>query len=228
MERVIRQMIARSCKYAKKRKRDIFIHKSSGREGVNVFELNPSTHEGRQKLDQFLTPVKRHYSFSGLGLPEEPNAVSWHEINLPGYKRFFLFLGMCLTLVMKASSLKNRLYRLMGMQIGKNTEIMFSAWVDHFRPELIFIGENTLIGGFCKIGVHAYDGRGKFTIAVTEIGSNCNIEGASMLGGIKIEDDVRIMPHTNVSPYLARIRKGAVVGYDAPKVVLPAGHVEKK
>jgi len=59
---------------------------------------------------------------------------------------------------MKGTPLKNRLYRLMGAHIGRNVEIMQLAWLDHFRPELIFVGDNTLIGAYTHITVHAYEG----------------------------------------------------------------------
>ena len=41
---------------------------------------------------------------------------------------------------------------------------------------------------------------------------------------IKIEDNVRTLPGTTVSPFLARIRAGSVVGYDPPSVRLPDRH----
>jgi hypothetical protein len=36
----------------------------------------PCTPEGRRRLEAFLTPVRRHYTYYGLGAPEEPNAIS--------------------------------------------------------------------------------------------------------------------------------------------------------
>jgi acetyltransferase-like isoleucine patch superfamily enzyme len=121
---------------------------------------------------------------------------------------------------MKGTRLKNRLYRWMGAHIGKNVEIMQMTWLDHYRPELIWIGDNTLIGAFTRITVHGYDGAGRFRYGLVEIGKNCVIAGGTGIGPIKIEDGVRTLPGTTLSPYLARVRAGSVVGYNPPAVRL--------
>ena len=209
------EMIERACVLSKKKQRDIFVHKSAST-GVNVLELNPATKQGRENLEKFLTPIKRHYTFSGLGSPEEKNAINWRHLNLPLWRRLLLAWQLIIVLFKRGMPGKNNYLRKMGVHLGKNTEIMQFAWLDHFRPELIFIGDNTLIGAFTKISVHAYEGGGKFTYALTEIGSNCIIGAGSSLGSIIIEDNVRILPNTNLSPYYARIRTGSVVGWDPP------------
>jgi hypothetical protein len=45
-----------------------------------------------------------------------------------------------------------------------------------------------------------------------EIGKNCIIEAGTGIGPIKIQDGVRTLPGTTLSPYLACIKAGAVVG----------------
>jgi acetyltransferase-like isoleucine patch superfamily enzyme len=122
---------------------------------------------------------------------------------------------------MKGNPLKNRLYRWMGAHIGKNVEIMQMVWLDHFRPELVFIGDNTLLGAFTRLTVHAYEGAGKFRYGIIEIGSNCTIGAGTGIGPIRIEDGVRTLPGTTLSPYLARVRAGSVVGFMPPPVKLP-------
>jgi acetyltransferase-like isoleucine patch superfamily enzyme len=102
------------------------------------------------------------------------------------------------------------------------------AWLDHFRAELIFIGDNTLIGAFCRLTVHAYEGAGKFRYGLIEIGSNCVIGAGTGIGPILIEDGVRTLPGATLSPYLARIRAGAVVGYAPPPVKLPKARERPK
>lgn len=106
----------------------------------------------------------------------------------------------------------------MGVHIGKNTEIMIFVWLDHFRPELIFIGDNTLIGAFSRVTVHAYEGCGRFRYGVVEIGSNCTLGAGTGLGVIKIEDNVRTLPGTTLSPYFVKIKKNSVVGWNPPPV----------
>ena len=72
-------------------------------------------------------------------------------------------------------TLKNKFFRWMGAHIGKNVEIMQMVWLDHYRPELIWIDDNTLIGAFTRITVHAYEGGGRFRYGLVEIGKNCLI-----------------------------------------------------
>ncbi len=136
-------------------------------------------------------------------------------------RRILVGILVTASFVMKGTLLKNRLYRWMGVHIGKNVEIMQLAWLDHFRPELIFIGDNTLIGAFSRLTVHAYEGAGRFRYGLIEIGANCIIGGGTGMGPIVIEDNVRTLPGTTLSPYLARIRAGAVVGFSPPPVKLP-------
>ena len=121
---------------------------------------------------------------------------------------------------MKGTPFKNTWYRWMGAHIGRNVEIMQLAWLDHFRPELIFIGDNTLLGAYTRVTVHAYEGCGKFRYGLVEIGSHCTIGAGTGIGPIRIEDNVRTLPGTTLSPYMARIRAGSVVGYAPPPVKL--------
>lgn len=218
MKMVTIEMIERACRYGKKMERDIYFHRSAKGPGVNVQELDPAKPETRKKLEEVLGTVKRHYTFSGLGLPSEKNSVSWRKINLPPGRRLSLWYKMAASLFMRGNPKKVKFLRKMGYHIGDDAEIMQFCWLDHFRPELIYVGEKTLLGAFSKISVHAYEGGGRFTYGITEIGSSCIIGGGSTLGGIKIEDNVRLLPDTTVSPYMARIKKGSVVGWNPPPV----------
>jgi len=215
---VTKELVERACRLSKKKKRNILIHKSSADKGVNVLDINPATIRGKAEFDKFLNPVKRHYTISGLGLPEEKNAINWRVLNFPWHKRLILGLNMFISLFKRGLPSKSRYLRKMGVHVGNNSEIMQFVWLDHFRPELIFIGDNTLIGAFTRISVHSYDGQGKFGYAITEIGSNCLIGAGSLLGCIHIEDNVRVLPNTVLSPYFARIKSGSVVGWDPPAI----------
>jgi acetyltransferase-like isoleucine patch superfamily enzyme len=221
MREVTEDIIRRAIKRGRKKRRTIYISKSANGRTTPVQSLDPDEPEGRKRLDAYLTPVGRHYTISGLGAPEERNAVSWRTINLPLGRRILMMGLVALSFLLKGTPLKNRLYRLMGAHVGRNVEIMQMAWLDHFRPELIFIGDNTLIGAFSRLTVHAYEGAGKFRYGLIEIGSNCVIGAGTGMGPITIEDGVRTLPGTTLSPYLARIRAGAVVGYAPPPVRLP-------
>ncbi len=221
MRAVTEEIILRAIKLARKKGRTIYISKTSRGKGVDVATLDPRTPAGRAALDAYLTPTRRHYSISGLGSPEEKNAINWRSVNLPLGRRILSQFQIAVSLVMKGTPLKNALYRWMGAHIGKNVEIMQMAWLDHFRPELIWIGDNTLLGAFVRITVHAYEGCGRFRYGLVEIGRNCIIASGTGMGAIRIEDGVRTLPGATLSPYLARIRAGSVVGFDPPNVRLP-------
>ncbi len=221
MREVTRDMVGRALRLARKKGRTVYISKSARGRGVDISTLDPHTTEGRKNLDAFLTPVNRHYTFHGLGAPEEKNSINWRRINLPAWRRLLVQMQVGTSFFLKGTPFKNRLYRWMGCHIGKNVEIMQMAWLDHFRPELIFVGDNTLIGAFTHITVHAYEGSGRFRYGLVEIGSDCTIGAGTGIGPIRIEDNVRTLPGTTVSPYMARIRAGSIVGFSPPPVKRP-------
>lgn len=221
MRRVTEDIILRAIRLGKRKGRDIYISKAARGEGVPVSTLDPRTGEGKKRLDAFLTPIRRRYTFHGLGDPEETNAINWRLLNLPTWRRVFVQIQVGISFFLKGTPLKNRLYRSMGAHIGRNVEIMQMAWLDHYRPELIFVGDNTLLGAFTRITVHAYEGRGRFSYGLVEIGRNCTIGAGTGIGPIIIEDNVRTLPGSTLSPYLARIRSGSVVGFDPPNVRQP-------
>ena len=125
------EIIKRAIKLSNKKNRTICISKTSGGSGVDVRTLNPATEEGRENLDTFLKPIKRHYTISGLGIPEEKNAINWRKLNLPARRRILLLFQVAISFFMKGTPTKIKFYRWMGVHIGKNTEIMQLVWLDH-------------------------------------------------------------------------------------------------
>jgi acetyltransferase-like isoleucine patch superfamily enzyme len=215
------EIISRSIKLGRKNNRSIMISKTSGGKGTDVNELNPNTEEGRINLEKFLTPVRRHYTFSGLGSPEEKNSINWRILNLPFGRRLLLLFQVAISFFLKGTPFKNKFYRWMGIHVGRGAEIMQLVWLDHFRPELIFIGDNALLGAFTRLTVHAYEGSGKFRYGLIEIGNNCKIGAGTGMGPVKIEDNVRTLPGATLSPYLTLIKEGSIVGWDPPNVKEP-------
>jgi acetyltransferase-like isoleucine patch superfamily enzyme len=227
MRQVTTDIIRRAIKKARKRGRTVSISKTAKGKAIDIETLNPDTSEGARNLQAFLTPTGRHYTFSGLGAPEEKNAINWRTINLPLWRRIFVMIFVAITFVMKGTPLKNKVYRLMGVHVGRNVEIMQLVWLDHFRPELISIGDNTLLGAYTRATAHAYEGSGKFRYGLIEIGANCIIGAGTGIGPMLIEDNVRTLPGTTLSPYLVRVRSGSVVGYCPPPVKLPDSTPQK-
>ncbi len=212
------EIIDRAIKLGRKNNKTITISKTSGGKGTDVNELNPKTAEGKINLEKFLTPIRRHYTFSGLGSIEEKKSINWRVLNLPLGRRLLLVFQVAISFVLKGTAVKNKLYRWMGVQVGKGTEIMQLVWLDHFRPELISIGENTLMGAFTRLTVHAYEGSGKFRYGLIEIGDNCTIGAGTGMGPIQIEDNVRTLPGTTLSPYFSKIKEGSIVGWNPPNL----------
>lgn len=221
MRLVTTEIIIRAIKYARKKRRTIYISKTSGGQGIDVTTLDPRTSEGEQNLQDFFKTTKRHYTLHGLGKPEEKNAINWRKVNVSSGRRILLFLQLLISLGFKNSPSKINFLRRMGVHIGSNSEIMQGVWLDHFRPELIYIGDNTLMGAFSRVTVHAYEGHGRFRFGLVEIGSNCTIGAGTGMGVIKIEDNVRTLPGTTLSPYLLKIKSGSVVGWNPPHVQAP-------
>ena len=213
MRRVTTEIIGRAIRYARKTGRTITISKSSG---GRVTTLDARTAEGRENLEKFFKPVKRQYTIAGLGLSEEPGSVNWRKVNVGTGRRVLLMFQMLVSMALKGTPAKNRFLRWMGASIGRGSEIMQGAWIDHFRPELVFIGENTVVGAFSRISVHAYEGGGRFRFGVVEIGSGCMLGAGTQMGPIRIGDRVRSMPGTMLTPHYFRIPPDSVVMSERP------------
>ncbi|MBK7961113.1 MAG: hypothetical protein IPK04_07815 [Bdellovibrionales bacterium] len=95
-------------------------------------------------------------------------------------------------------------YRMMGMKIGKGTTINSTYISD---PSLIELGDHVTIGGSVTIVAH-YGQGGLMVISPVKIGSGCTVGlRATIMGGVTLGDNVRIMPNSVV----------------LPKTVIPAG-----
>jgi Hexapeptide repeat of succinyl-transferase len=222
MRRVTVELVRRAIRYSRRRRRPIFISKTSGGRGVEVTALDPRSPEGRERLERFLTPVKRQYTISGLGRQEDPGSVNWRNLNMPWGRRVLKLLQVACSLFMKGTPRKNRWLRWMGVHVGRGAEVMQMVWLDHFRPELIFIGDDTLLGAFTQVTVHGYEGAGRFRYGLVEIGARCTLGAGTGVGPVKVGDGVRTLPGTKLSPYFARVPEGAVVGFNRPPLEVPA------
>ena len=90
-------------------------------------------------------------------------------------------------------TVKRWLYRtFLGMRIGAKTSIGLMAMVDIFLPELIAIGEDSIIGYNCTILTHEYLPR-EYRIGPVEIGSGVLIgANTTILPGVKIGDNAMV------------------------------------
>lgn len=106
-------------------------------------------------------------------------------------------------------SFKNFLYSRIGVKVGKDVAFGYMAMLDIFFPELITIGENSIIGYNTTILAHEFlikDWR-KGPVVIGKdvmIGANCTI-----LPGVVIGDGAVISAHSLVN---RDVEAGAIVG----------------
>ncbi len=110
--------------------------------------------------------------------------------------------------------IKNGMLELTGMKIGKGASIGLAAMFDIFYPELIEIGENTIIGYNTAILAHEYLIKEMRTGEVI-IGKDVMIgANATILAGVRIGDN-------------STISAGAVVDGDIPENSFASGNPMK-
>ncbi len=87
---------------------------------------------------------------------------------------------------------KNFLYRTCGAKIGKGTTFGLGAMMDIFYPELISVGEETLIGFNSVLLGHELL-QGEYRTGWVKIGSRVMIgANCTILPGVKIGDDASV------------------------------------
>lgn len=152
--------------------------------------------------------MRRYKSFPSPG--EKNSLWYWYKtVNPLRVCKNFIFIQLgryCPSL-----GLKNFIYRHgLGMKVGKNASIGLMVMIDVFFPELVSIGENTIIGYNTVILGHEYLIK-EYRKGPVEIGANVMI-GASctILPGIKIGDN-------------AIISAGSIVNKDIPANTMAGG-----
>ena len=132
----------------------------------------------------------------------------WHKIKNP--------LRVCLNFAViyacrfiPSLSLKNALYRAIGMKVGKNASVGLCAMFDIFFPELIEIGENSVIGYNATILAHEYLVE-EWRLGRVKIGKDVMIgANSTVLAGVEIGDGATVSACSLVNKDVA---PGAFVG----------------
>lgn len=87
---------------------------------------------------------------------------------------------------------KNRLYRKMGVTVGENVAFGLEATVDIVFPELISVGDNTIIGYSTTILAHEFL-TDELRTGPVEIGSDVMIgANCTILPGVRIADGATV------------------------------------
>ena len=90
------------------------------------------------------------------------------------------------------SNLKNSVYRMFGMKIGKDVAIAYNVLPDPLYPELIEIEEGVLLGSDIELGCHEFINH-RFTLGRIKIKKNSMIGAYAMIGaGITIGENAVI------------------------------------
>lgn len=106
--------------------------------------------------------------------------------------------------------LKRWLYKSLGMKVGKNASVGLMAMMDVFFPQLISIGENSVLGYNCTILCHEFLIR-EYRTGTVKIGREVMLgANSTVLPGVSIGDG-------------AVVGAGSLVNRDIPPGALAAG-----
>ena len=120
----------------------------------------------------------------------------WKHRNF--FRVAFNFLAIYAAKYVPELEFKKDLLRLTGMKIGKNASIGLAAVFDIFYPELIEIGENSIIGYNTTIIAHEYL-INEMRTGKVEIGKNVMVgANATILAGVRIGEGSTVSAATLV------------------------------
>ena len=115
----------------------------------------------------------------------------WYRIKNP-LRVVFNFIVIYACRFMPSLALKRALLRLTGMKVGRNVSIGLGAMFDIFFPELIEIGDNTIIGYNAAILAHEFLIH-EWRKGKVKVGRNVMIGARSLiLPGVEIGDGATV------------------------------------
>lgn len=106
---------------------------------------------------------------------------------------------MVLARITPSFRVKNWLYRRMGIDVGEKTSVGLEATMDVFFPELIRIGEDSIIGYDTTVLCHEFlvD---EYRTGPVEIGDRVSIgANVTILPGVEIGDGATVSAHSLVN-----------------------------
>jgi acetyltransferase-like isoleucine patch superfamily enzyme len=126
----------------------------------------------------------------------------WQQV-ISLWRSSFNFIVIYTAKYVPFAGLKNSMYRMLGMKVGPDTAVGLGAVFDVFFPELITVGDNTVIGYNCTVLAHEF------------------LPGEWRTGEVKIGRDVLVGANTTILAGVtigdgAMIGAGAVVTRDVP------------
>jgi len=139
---------------------------------------------------------------------DKNSLLYWYKVKNPLIV-IYNFILIYLAKYLPSLTLKRIIYRLCGIKVGKNSAIGLGVTFDIFFPELIEIGENTIIGFNSTILTHEFLQK-EAKIGKVKIGNNVMIgANSTILPGVKIGDNAIISAMSLVNK---DVKKGETVG----------------
>lgn len=190
------------------RKRELVVH-------YDALSLHLTPLTSQSAINDFVRQAAPSYiHITNLGRPSEPSSVRWVHLRFGFVMRLVHAAVGLLCSALPAWEMKNRLYRAIGVSVGRNVEISQGAFIDTFAPRLITIADDVVIGAFAKIFTHVYCGRGRMFFGPVMIGHDSLISGMSTVGPCLIEPNVTLLPNVITIPFLRYVKSGAIIGFD--------------
>jgi len=117
--------------------------------------------------------------------------LGWYKVKNP-VRIVLNFLLIYTARYMPSLTVKNLLYRLTGMKVGKDVAVGLGAVFDIFFPELIEIGNNCIIGYGVTVLAHEFL-HDEWRTGMVKIGENVLIgANSTILAGVSIGDNSRV------------------------------------
>ncbi|GFO96990.1 putative acetyltransferase YvoF [groundwater metagenome] len=122
----------------------------------------------------------------------------WEEIVSP-FKVAFNYFCMSLARISPSLRLKNFLYSAMGIRIGEHVSVGLEVNMDVFFPEMIEIGDNSIIGFNSTILCHEFLVN-EYRLGKVIIGKNVTIgANTTILPGVTIAEGSVVSAHSLVN-----------------------------
>lgn len=122
----------------------------------------------------------------------------WKQVVSPA-RLAFNYILMCMARISPSLPLKLWLYRRMGIKIGNNVSIALEVTMDVFFPQLIKIGDNTIIGYNTTILCHEFLVK-EYVTGPVVIGRDVMVgANTTILPGVTIADGSVVSAHSLVN-----------------------------
>ena len=105
--------------------------------------------------------------------------LEWHRLRNP---LRMLFTALVFEILRKTPpcGIKNSIYRMFGVNIGKDVSIAYNVLPDPLFPELLAIEDGVLIGSDCELATHEFV-RDSFSLGRTVIKKNAMLSGYTVV-----------------------------------------------